>query len=121
MVRLPSGVRYWTVLDEELAVVPVADAFLWQVRFGRDSAESTTKAYAGGVALFLRWCTGPGRSWEAGAGHCRTRALSRTAGSCAASRSACRDAWVTAGPAVSPAGGGAASAAWIFSGRSRCR
>src|SRR5260370_42215472 len=56
MVRLPSGVRYWTVLDEELAVVPVADSFLRQIRFGRDGAESTTKAYAGGIALFLRWC-----------------------------------------------------------------
>src|SRR5207245_10444350 len=43
MVRLPSGVRYWTVLDEELAVVQVADSFLRQVRFGRDGAESTTK------------------------------------------------------------------------------
>ena len=68
MVRLPSGVRYWTVLDEELAVVPVADSFLRQVRFGRDGAESTTKAYAGGVALFLRWCARSGRRWEAGAG-----------------------------------------------------
>jgi integrase len=68
MVRLPSGVRYWTVLDEELAVVPVADSFLRQVRFGRDGAESTTKAYAGGIALFLRWCGRSGRSWEAGAG-----------------------------------------------------
>src|SRR5487761_1214801 len=68
MVRLPSGVRYWTVLDEALAVVPVADSFLRQVRFGRDGAESTTKAYAGGVALFLRWCARSGRSWEAGAG-----------------------------------------------------
>src|SRR5664279_1839001 len=44
-VRLPSGVGYWTVLDEELAVVPVADAFLRHVRFGREGAESTTKAY----------------------------------------------------------------------------
>jgi site-specific recombinase XerD len=69
MVRLPSGVKYWTVLDEELAVVPVADSFLRQVRFGRDGAESTTKAYAGGIALFLRWCTQSGRGWEAGAGH----------------------------------------------------
>ncbi len=68
MVRLPSGVRYWTVLDEELAVVPVADSFLRQVRFGRDGAESTTKAYAGGIALFLRWCARSGRGWEAGAG-----------------------------------------------------
>ncbi len=67
-VRLPSGVRYWTVLDEELAVVPVADSFLRQVRFGRGGAESTTRAYAGGIALFLRWCTRSGRTWEAGAG-----------------------------------------------------
>ncbi len=41
-VRMPSGVQYWTVLDEDLAV---ADAFLRQVRFGRDGAESTSKAY----------------------------------------------------------------------------
>ena len=65
-VRLPSGVRYWTVLDEELAVVPVADSFLRQVRFGRDGAESTTRAYAGGIALFLRWCARSGRTWQAG-------------------------------------------------------
>src|SRR5438876_4996466 len=68
MVRLPSGARYWTVLDENLAVVPVADSFLRQVRFGRDGAESTTKAYAGGIALFLRWCVRTGRDWEAGIG-----------------------------------------------------
>jgi len=69
MVRLPSGVRYWTVLDEDLAVVPVADSFLRQVRFGRDGAESTTKAYAGGIALFLLSAYArSGRSWEAGAG-----------------------------------------------------
>src|ERR1700690_513335 len=55
VVMLPSGVRYWTVLDEELAVVPVADGFLRQVRFGRDGAESTTKRYAGSIALFLPW------------------------------------------------------------------
>ena len=67
-VRLPSGVRYWTVLDEELAVVPVADSFLRQVRFGRGGAESTTRAYAGGIALFLRWCVRSGRTWEAGVG-----------------------------------------------------
>jgi integrase/recombinase XerD len=59
-------VRYWTVLDEELAVVPVADSFLRQVRFGRDGAESTTRAYAGGIALFLRWCARSGRTWQAG-------------------------------------------------------
>ena len=67
-VRLPSGARYWTVLDEDLAVVPVADAFLRQVRFGRDGAESTTKSYAHSIALFLRWCARTGRTWQAGAG-----------------------------------------------------
>jgi integrase/recombinase XerD len=68
-VRLPSGARYWTVLDEDLAVVAVADGFLRQVRFGRDGAESTTKSYATSIALFLRWCARTGRSWRAGAEH----------------------------------------------------
>jgi integrase/recombinase XerD len=66
LVRLPSGVGYWTVLDDELAVVTVADEFLRHLRFGRDGAESTTKAYANGIALFLRWCARSGRSWQAG-------------------------------------------------------
>jgi integrase len=65
-VRLPSGQRYWTVLDEDLQVVGVADAFLRHQRFGRDGAESTTKAYAHAIALFLRWCARTGRSWQAG-------------------------------------------------------
>jgi integrase len=68
LVRLPSGVRYWTVLDEDLQVVPVADGFLRQVRFGRDGAESTTKSYACSIALFLRWCARTGRGWQAGIG-----------------------------------------------------
>ena len=67
MVRLPSGAGYWTVLDEELSVVPFADAFLRHLRFGRDGAESTTKAYAGAIALFLRWCARTGRDWQGGA------------------------------------------------------
>ena len=65
-VRLPSGQRYWTVLDEDLRVVAVADDFLRHQRFGRDGAESTTKAYAHAIALFLRWCARTGRSWQAG-------------------------------------------------------
>jgi integrase/recombinase XerD len=65
-VRLPSGQRYWTVLDEDLQVVGVADAYLRHLRFGRDAAESTTKAYAHSIALFLRWCARSGRSWQAG-------------------------------------------------------
>src|ERR1019366_806025 len=68
MVRLPSGAGYWTVLDEDLAVVAAADAFLRQVRFGRDGAESTTKAYAGAIALFLRWGARTGRDWQGGGG-----------------------------------------------------
>jgi site-specific recombinase XerD len=55
------------VLDEELAVVAVADGFLRQLRFGRDGAESTTKSYAHSIALFLRWCARTGRTWQSGA------------------------------------------------------
>ena len=65
-VRLPSGARYWTVLDEGLSVVEVADSFLRHVRFGRDGSELTTRAYAGGIALFLRWCGLTDRTWQAG-------------------------------------------------------
>src|SRR6478609_4329632 len=65
-VRLPSGVRYWTVLDGDLAVVSEADAFLRHVRFGREGSELTTRSYAGGIALFLRWCARTGRHWHAG-------------------------------------------------------
>jgi integrase/recombinase XerD len=65
-VSLPSGQRYWTVLDEDLQVVGVADEYLRYLRLGRDAAESTTKAYAHSTALFLRWCARSGRSWQAG-------------------------------------------------------
>ena len=65
-VRLPSGMRYWTVLDDGLAVVAEADAFLRHVRFGRDGSELTTRSYAGGIALFLRWCARTGRHWHVG-------------------------------------------------------
>ncbi len=68
-VRLPSGARYWTVLDTDLVVVPVADGFLRHVRFGRDGAESTTRSYAYSIALFLRWCERTGRPWSEGAAH----------------------------------------------------
>ena len=91
-VRLPSGARYWTVLDEDLAAWPVADGFLRQVRFGRDGAEATTKSYPHSIALFLRWCARTGRSWQAGAG---TAAAVHGAG------------WQHAGP---PASGAAADA-----------
>ena len=51
LVRLPSGVRYWTVIDEDLVVSGEADAFLRHVRFGRDGSELTTRSYAGGIAF----------------------------------------------------------------------
>jgi site-specific recombinase XerD len=57
------------VIDEDLAVVGEADAFLRHVRFGRDGAELTTRAYAGGIALYLRWCRRTGRSWQGGVEH----------------------------------------------------
>jgi site-specific recombinase XerD len=64
---MPSGIRYWTVLDSGWSVVPAADEFLRHVRFGRDGAELTTKAYAHGIALYLRWCTRTGRAWPVAA------------------------------------------------------
>jgi len=91
-VRLPSGATYWTVLDEDLSVVAVADGFLRHVRFGRDGAESTTKSYAYSIALFLRWCARTGRTWQAGT---EQLALFMT--------------WLTyAGPSASGAGAGTA-------------
>ncbi|MGO8884399.1 MAG: hypothetical protein ACLQI7_11955, partial [Streptosporangiaceae bacterium] len=105
-VRLPSGARYWTVLDEDLAVVPVADGFLRQVRFGRDGAESTTKSYAHAIALFLRWCERTGRTWQAGAGQL---GLFMTwlahAGPAASGAGASSSGLVLAGPGAIPARG----------------
>lgn len=66
-VRMPSGVRYWTVVDSELRTVPTADAYLKHVRFGRDGAESTTKSYATSIALYLRWCATVGVDWRTAA------------------------------------------------------
>lgn len=68
LVRMPSGVRYWTVIDDGLRPVPTADAYLRHVRFGRDDAESTTKSYAGSVTLYLSWCETTGRDWRTAAG-----------------------------------------------------
>src|SRR2546430_14865194 len=54
-VRLPSGARYWTVLDEDLAVVPVADGFLRQGGFCRGGAEGPTTRQPRPAAWFLLW------------------------------------------------------------------
>lgn len=105
LVRLPSGARYWTVLDNELAVVRVADRFLRHVRFGRDGAESTTKSYAHSLALFLRWCARTGRDWQVGV---EQLGLFMTwlahDGSSLSSASACEGV-VLAGPGGAPARG----------------
>ena len=66
VVALPSGVRYWTVLDDDLVVVAEADAFLRHLRLGRDCSELTTRSYAGGIALFLGWCAATGKHWHVG-------------------------------------------------------
>ncbi|WP_231883293.1 hypothetical protein [Mycobacterium leprae] len=44
-MRLPSGVRYWTVLNEDLTMVATARAMLRHVRFGRDDSKLTTRSY----------------------------------------------------------------------------
>ena len=63
-VRLPSGDRYWTVVNAAYRPVAEADEWLLHVRLGRDRAESTTEAYARSLALFLDWCAAAGRDWR---------------------------------------------------------
>lgn len=59
--------RYWTVVDDGYEVVFIADQWLRFLRFGRSRSELTTKTYAGGVALYLRWCRSTGREWSVAA------------------------------------------------------
>ena len=66
-VTLPSGERYWTVVDHEYRVVGDVDEDLRHLRFGQDCAESTTKAYAESLALYLRWCERSERDWRTAA------------------------------------------------------
>ena len=65
-VSLPSGQRYWTVLDEDLQVVGGADEFPapFAVRPRRRGVDD--EGVCGSIALFLRWCARSGRSWQAG-------------------------------------------------------
>jgi integrase/recombinase XerD len=63
-VRLPSGDRYWTVVDAAYRPVPEADEWLLYVRLGRDCAESTTEAYARSLGLLLDWCSVTGVDWR---------------------------------------------------------
>ena len=64
LVRLPSGCRYWTVLDDAFRPHPEVDEFLLHVRLGRDGAESTTQSYAISLALFLQWCASIRKDWR---------------------------------------------------------
>ncbi len=66
-MRMPSGTRYWTVIDDGLDVVRPADHWLRHLRFGQHRAELTTKAYAGDVALYLSWCRRTARDWRVAA------------------------------------------------------
>jgi integrase/recombinase XerD len=66
-ISLPDGRAYWTVVDGDYAKVEAADRFLFDLRFGRDRAESTSRIYAGELARFLSWCGRGNRSLEDGA------------------------------------------------------
>ena len=52
LVVSPSGALYWTVLDEELAVVAEADALQRHVRFVSDGSELTRRSP---IRAGLRW------------------------------------------------------------------
>jgi integrase/recombinase XerD len=107
LVRLPSGARYWAVLDENVTVVPAADAFLRHVRFGRDGAESTTTSYEYSTVLFLRWCERTDRTWTEGAGHLgSSMTWLRHAGPQASGDGPAGGAAVLAGPGTAPARSG---------------
>jgi integrase/recombinase XerD len=54
-VDLPSGVRYWSVVDERCELVGVFDRFLFEERFGRGRSERTTAQYASGLVEFGGW------------------------------------------------------------------
>lgn len=83
-VVLPDGRAYWTVVDDRYEKVDIADRFLFDLRFGRDRAESTSRVYAGELARFLVWCRCTGASLEDAAAelsrfvlHLRTTPTSR--------------------------------------------
>jgi site-specific recombinase XerD len=93
------------VLDQDLQVVAVADDFLRYQRFGRDGAESTTKAYAHAIALFLRWCARTGRCWQDGVEHVALFMtwLAHAGPDASRGGAAGSGAVVLAGPGVAPA------------------
>jgi integrase/recombinase XerD len=87
-------------------VVAEADAFLRHVRFGRDGSELTTRSYAGGIALFLRWCAHTGRHWHVGVEYLGLFITwLRHAGPEARGAGAARGGQVLAGPGAEPVRG----------------
>jgi len=64
LVRMPSELRYWTVLDPAQHVVVEADDFLLHHRLGRDGAESTSQSYAASLALFFDWAASIRKPWQ---------------------------------------------------------
>ena len=54
-VDLPSGARYWSVVDGGFELVPAFDRFLFEERFGRGRSEKTTAQYASGLVEFGGW------------------------------------------------------------------
>jgi integrase len=54
-VDLPSGVRYWSVVDGLFDLVPEFDRFLFAERAGRGRSETTTAQYASGLVEFAGW------------------------------------------------------------------
>ena len=54
-VDLPSGVSYWSVVDERFDLVPVFDRFLFEERAARGRSEKTTAQYASGLVEFAGW------------------------------------------------------------------
>ena len=54
-VELAAGLVVWTVVDGAYMRHREADAYLRHLRLAADAAESTARAYAGDIALFLSW------------------------------------------------------------------
>jgi integrase/recombinase XerD len=57
---------YWTLVDREFVPVALADDYLRELRFGRQRAVSTTKAYAENLALFFDWANRSGLALDGG-------------------------------------------------------
>jgi integrase/recombinase XerD len=57
LVDLPSGLRYWSVVDDRFDLVSLFDGFLFEERFARARSEKTTAQYASGLVEFAGWAS----------------------------------------------------------------